>query len=225
MPAPEELALTRPAQILLVEDNRTDAELTLGAFRQARLTNTVHVACTGVEALDYLLGRGEVAHRERHPLPDLVLLHLKTRLVSGDQVLREIKSRPQLARIPVVILTSSKEEADRALGCDLGANSYLVKPIALGDLLALAEQVKDYSLTLNVHSRLDTSALDMLSSRERQVLQLLIEGQSSVVIAQTLSLSPKTVETYRSRIMQKLNIRNILELVKFAIRQGLMSIE
>jgi DNA-binding NarL/FixJ family response regulator len=225
MPASEEQKLTRPAQILLVEDNRTDAELTLGVFRQARLTNTVHVARTGVEALDYLLGRGEFANRERHPLPDLVLLHLETPRVSGEQVLREIKSRPRLARIPVVILTSSKEEGERALGYDLGADSYLVKPIALGDLLALAEQIKDYSLTLNVHFRLDTGELDMLSSRERQVLQLLVEGKSSVAIAQTLSLSPKTVETYRSRIMQKLNIRNILELVKFAIRQGLASIE
>ena len=225
MPAPEQQGLARSAQILLVEDNRMDAELTLGVFRQARLTNAVHVARTGVEALDYLLGRGESANWERHPLPDLVLLHLKTPLVSGIQVLREIRSRPRLARIPVVILTSSKEEGERALGYDFGADSYLVKPIAFGDLLAMAEQIKDYSLTLNVHSRLDTSALDMLSSRERQVLQLLVEGNSSVVIAQTLSLSPKTVETYRSRMMQKLNIRNILELVKFAIRQGLTSIE
>jgi len=225
MPASEEQKLTRSAQILLVEDNRTDAELTLGVFRQARLTNTVHVACTGAEAFDYVLGRGKFANRDRHPLPDLVLLHLKTPLVGGNQVLREIKSRPPLARIPVVILTSSKEEGERALGYDFGADSYLVKPIAFGDLLALAVQIEDYSLTLNVHPRLDTSALDMLSSRERQVLQLLVEGKSSVVIAQTLSLSPKTVETYRSRMMQKLNIRNILELVKFAIRQGLTSIE
>src|SRR6202051_925435 len=126
MPASEEQKLTRPAQILLVEDNRMDAELTLGVFRQARLTNAVHVARTGVEALDYLLGRGEFANRERHPLPDVVLLHLKTPLVSGNQVLREIKSRPRLARIPVVILTSSKEEGERALGYDLGADSYLV---------------------------------------------------------------------------------------------------
>jgi DNA-binding NarL/FixJ family response regulator len=225
MPASKEQKLTRPALILLVEDNRTDTELTLGVFRQARLTNTVHVACTGAEALDYILGRGEFANRERHPLPDLVLLHLKTRLRCGNQVLREIKSRPRLARIPVVILTSSKEEGERALGYDFGADSYLVKPIAFGDLLAMAAQIEDYSLTLNVHPHLDTSALDMLSSRERQVLRLLVEGNSSVVIAQTLSLSPKTVETYRSRIMQKLNIRNILELVKFAIRQGLTSIE
>src|ERR1700674_3849823 len=101
MPAPEEQGLTRPAQILLVEDNRMDAELTMGVFRQARLTNAVHVARTGVEALDYLLGHGEFANRERRPLPDLVLLHLETLLVNGNQVLREIKSRPQLARIPV----------------------------------------------------------------------------------------------------------------------------
>src|ERR1700687_4924026 len=134
MPASEEQKLTRPAQILLVEDNRLDAELTLGVFRQARLPNTLRVARTGVEAPDYLLGRGEFANRERHPLPDLVLLHLKTPLVSGDQVLHEIKSRPRLARIPVVILTSSKEEGERALGYALGAHSYLVKPIALGGL-------------------------------------------------------------------------------------------
>jgi CheY-like chemotaxis protein len=112
MPASEEKKLPRPAQILLVEDNRTDAELTLGVFRQARLSNAVHVARTGIEALDYILGRGEFANRERHPLPDLVLLHLKTPLVSGNQVLREIKSQPRLARIPVVILTSSKEEGE-----------------------------------------------------------------------------------------------------------------
>jgi DNA-binding NarL/FixJ family response regulator len=70
-----------------------------------------------------------------------------------------------------------------------------------------------------------TSALDLLSSRERQVLQLLVEGKPNAVIAQTLFLSPKTVETYRSRMMQKLNIANIPELVKFAIQQGVTSIE
>src|SRR6202022_957363 len=150
MPAPEEQGLTRPGQILLVEDNRTGAELTLGVFRQARLTNTVHVACAGVEALDYILGRGEFANRERHPLPDLVLLHLKTPLVSGDQVLREIKPRARVGRISVVILPSSKEEGERALGYDFGADSYLVKPIAFGDLLAMTGQIEDYSLTLNV---------------------------------------------------------------------------
>src|SRR6202140_2196554 len=173
MPASEEQKLTHPAQSLLVEDNRMDAELTLDVFRQARLTNAVHVARPGVEALDYLLGRGEFANRERHPLPDLVLLHLKTPLASGNQVLREIKSRPRLARIPVVILTSSKAEGERALGSDFGADSYLVKPIAFGDLLAMAGQIEDYSLTLNVHPRLDTSALDMLSSRDRQFRRLL----------------------------------------------------
>jgi DNA-binding NarL/FixJ family response regulator len=225
MPAPEKQSLVRPAQILLVENNRRDAELTLDLFRQVRLTNQVHVAYTGLDALDYLLGRGEFADQDRHPPADLVLVDLKMPLVSGHQVLREIKSRPRLKRVPVVILTSSKEESDHALGDDLGADSYLLKPIAVGDFLAMVGQLKNYWLTLNVLPHVDTSALDMVSSREREVLLLLVEGKPSVAIAQTLFLSPKTVETYRSRIMQKLNIRNIPELVKFAIQQGLTSIE
>jgi DNA-binding NarL/FixJ family response regulator len=215
---------TRPVQILLVEDNAMDAELTLDAFHRARLTNSVHVARTGQEALDYVTGRADFADRQQHPLPDLILLDLKLPQVSGHEVLREIKSLPRLKRIPVVILTSSKEEGDRALSYDLGANSYLVKPVRLDDFLAMAAQIKDYWLTLNVKPSLEATALDELSARERQVLQLLVEGKPSIVIAQELFLSPKTVETYRSRIMQKLDIHNIPDLVKFAIKKGLTSI-
>jgi len=139
-----------PARILLVEDNRMDVELTLDAFREARLMNVVHVATNGTAALDYLLGRGAYADREAYPLPDLILLDLKLPGVDGFQVLREVKAAPILKRLPVVILTSSKEEGDRALSYDIGANSYLVKPVSFDGFLGVIQQIEGYWLSLNV---------------------------------------------------------------------------
>ena len=139
-----------PAQILLVEDNRMDVELTLDAFREARLMNVVHVASNGTAALDYLLGRGQYLDRDAYPLPDLILLDLKLPGVDGFQVLREIKAAPILKRLPVVILTSSKEEGDRALSYDIGANSYLVKPVSFDGFLDVIRQIEGYWLSLNV---------------------------------------------------------------------------
>jgi DNA-binding NarL/FixJ family response regulator len=225
MPTSEEPALTRPALILLVETNCMDVELTLDVFREARLTNAVQVARTCPDALDYLLGRGEFADRERYPLPDLVLLDLKISLAGNGRLLREIKSKSRLKDIPVVILTSSKDVGDRALRQDLVANGYLVRPVQFGDVLAIVGKIKDCSFTLNVHPPLDASPHETLSARERQVLEFLVEGKSRLAIARALFLSPKTVETYRARIMQKLDIRTIPQLVKFAIQQGLTSIE
>ncbi len=136
--------------ILLVEDNRMDVELTLDAFREARLANFVRVASNGQEALDYLFGRGEFANREAHPLPGLILLDLKMPRVDGFEVLRQLKSTPVLKRIPVLILTSSKEEGDRALSYDIGANSYLVKPVSFDGFLHVVQQIEGYWLSLNV---------------------------------------------------------------------------
>lgn len=140
----------RPAKILLVEDNRMDIELTLDAFSEQRLDNVVHVAPGGQEALDYLLGEGEFADREQHPLPDLILLDLKMPVIDGHEVLRRIKQVPRLKRIPVVILSSSKEEGDRAMTYDNGANSYLVKPVSFDGFLGVIQKIDDYWLTLNV---------------------------------------------------------------------------
>lgn len=145
-----EQAMIKSAHILLVEDERMDTELALDAFREAQLTNTVHVAADGQTALDYLFGRGEYADREAFPLPDLILLDLKLPGVDGFEVLRQLKSAPVLKRIPAVILTSSKEEGDRALGYDLGANSYLVKPVSFEGFLELVSEIESYWLTLNV---------------------------------------------------------------------------
>ena len=104
--------MSRAAHILLVEDRRMDVELTLDAFREAQLTDTVHVAWNGEQALDYLFGRGEFGDRDRHPMPDLVLLDLKLPGIDGQEVLRQVKSTPELKRLPVVVLTSSREQRD-----------------------------------------------------------------------------------------------------------------
>ncbi len=142
--------MNKPAHILLVEDNRMDIELTLDAFHEAHLTNSIHVAKTGQEALDYLFGRADYADREAYPLPRLVLLDLKLPGIDGFEVLRQIKSTPVLKRMPVVILTSSKEEGDRALSYDIGANSYLVKPLSFDGFLSVVREIDGYWLTLNI---------------------------------------------------------------------------
>jgi CheY-like chemotaxis protein len=141
---------SRPAHILLVEDNRMDIELTLDAFRERRLNNQVHVAPGGQEALDYLFGRGAYSDRENNPVPDLILLDLKMPVIDGHEVLRQIKLTPQLKRIPVIILSSSKEEGDRAMTYDNGANSYLVKPVSFEGFLDVVQQIDHYWLSLNV---------------------------------------------------------------------------
>lgn len=142
--------LNSKAVILIVEDNPMDITLTLDAFKQVRLKNPVHVVKTGEQALDYLLGEGEYQDREEFPLPDLILLDLKLPGINGMDVLKDIKTRPKLKQIPVIILSSSAEEGDRALGYDLGANSYLVKPISFEGFLEVVDSIREYWLTLNL---------------------------------------------------------------------------
>jgi CheY-like chemotaxis protein len=142
--------MEKPAHILLVEDNRMDIELTLDAFKEAKLNNTIQVAQNGQEALDYLFGHGPYADRAAYPLPNLVLLDLKMPGVDGFEVLRQVKAAPLLKRLPIVILTSSKEEGDRALSYDIGANSYLVKPVSFDGFLGVVREINGYWLTLNI---------------------------------------------------------------------------
>jgi two-component system, response regulator len=142
--------MDRLAQILLVEDNRMDVVLTLDAFKEARLKNKINVANNGQEALDYLFGRNEYADRNLFPMPNLILLDLKMPGIDGFEVLRQIKNTPMLKRIPVVILTSSKEDGDRTLSYDIGANSYLLKPVSFDGFIEVVKKIDDYWLSLNI---------------------------------------------------------------------------
>jgi len=142
--------MTRPAHILLVEDSPMDVELTLDAFQEHRLAITIHTARDGAAALDYVFGKGQFADRKKFPLPDLILLDLKMPVVDGHEVLRRIKESEVLRRIPVVVLTSSSEEGDRAMSYDNGANSYLVKPVSFDGFLSVVASIDDYWLTWNV---------------------------------------------------------------------------
>jgi len=142
--------MNNPAQILLVEDNQMDVVLTLDAFKEAKLKNQINVARNGQEALDYLYGEGKYADRDRYPLPNLILLDLKMPGIDGFEVLRRIKTTEVLKRIPVVILTSSKEEGDRALSYDIGANSYLLKPVSFDGFTDVVKKIDDYWFTLNI---------------------------------------------------------------------------
>jgi len=144
--------MTKPATILLVEDQRTDVELTLEAFRVAQLANTVRISSTGEEALEYLLGKGKYSDRQEYPLPDLILLDLKMPGIDGFEVLRQIKADQDIMRIPVIVLTSSSDEGDRAMSYDLGAVSYLVKPLSFTRFLNIIRDIGQYWIVLNVKS-------------------------------------------------------------------------
>jgi CheY-like chemotaxis protein len=142
--------MERLAHILLVEDNEMDVVLTLDAFKEAKLKNKIIVAKNGEEALDYLFGRAKYDDRTLYPLPNLILLDLKMPGIDGFEVLRQIKNTEILKRIPVVILTSSKEEGDRTLSYDIGANSYLMKPVSFDGFTEVVKQIDDYWFTLNI---------------------------------------------------------------------------
>ena len=120
---------SQDAEILLVEDNPDDVELTLHALKEEHLANQIHVVRDGEEALDFLFCRGQYDGRSFDSPPKLVLLDLKLPKVDGLEVLRAIKSNPRTKAIPVAILTSSKEEKDMINGYKLGVNAYIQKPV------------------------------------------------------------------------------------------------
>lgn len=136
-------------KILLVEDNPSDVELTIRAFEKSRIANELIVAEDGQEALDYLAGRGKWQGRDIYDLPALTLLDLKLPKVSGHDVLRAIRGEPRTRRMPVVILTSSREEQDVAMGYDLGVNSYICKPVDFKQFAGATESLGLYWLLLN----------------------------------------------------------------------------
>jgi two-component system response regulator len=136
-------------EILLVEDNADDVELCLHALRKEKLSNRIHVARDGEEALDFLFSRGKHSGRPPEQLPKLVLLDLKLPKVDGIQVLREVKNSPLTRCIPVVVLTSSREERDLVNSYQLGVNSYLQKPVDFEEFRTIVKQVGLYWLVVN----------------------------------------------------------------------------
>ena len=141
--------------ILLVEDNPDDEALTLRALRKNNITNEITVACDGVEALDYLFGTGPHADRDTSLQPELILLDLKLPKLDGFEVLRKLRADERTKVLPVVILTSSKEQQDIVNGYGLGANSYIRKPVDFQQFVDAVRQLGLYWLVLN--ERLSTN--------------------------------------------------------------------
>lgn len=135
--------------ILLVEDNPRDEALTRRALNKSHIANEITVARDGVEALDYLFGTGVHAGRDVSVLPQLVLLDLKLPKVDGLQVLQKIREDERTRRLPVVIFTSSSEEEDMIKSYNLGANSYVRKPVDFEHFLEATKQLGLYWLVLN----------------------------------------------------------------------------
>lgn len=136
-------------EILLVEDNPNDVELALHALRESHLTNPVHVARDGAEALDFIFCTGSYAARNMDNTPKVILLDLKLPKVDGLEVLRRLKRDPRTGKIPVVVLTSSREERDIVESYQLGVNSYITKPVDFDQFTAAVRQVGLYWLLLN----------------------------------------------------------------------------
>ncbi len=135
--------------ILLVEDNPDDEALTLRALRKNNITNEITVARDGVEALDYLFGTGPHADRDTSLQPELILLDLKLPKLDGFEVLRKLRADERTKLLPVVILTSSKEQRDIVNGYGLGANSYIRKPVDFQQFVDAVRQLGLYWLVLN----------------------------------------------------------------------------
>lgn len=139
---------TQQLEILLVEDNANDAEMTMRALRRNNLANKVHWVKDGEQALDYVFGRGAYAGRDA-ALPRLVMLDLKMPKVDGIEVLRALKTNPLTRAIPVVVMTSSNEEKDVVASYDLGVNSYIVKPVQFEAFLETVAKIGLYWVITN----------------------------------------------------------------------------
>lgn len=136
-------------EILIVEDNPEDAELTLRALRKNNLANRFYVAEDGAEALDFIFCRGKYADRNIHTPPKVVFLDLKLPKLSGLEVLQELRANPQTKTLPVVMVTSSREDPDIKMAYELGVNSYVVKPVNFEDFVHAMSQTGLYWLLVN----------------------------------------------------------------------------
>ena len=211
-------------RVLIVDDHRMFAEGLRYVINAQPDLEVVGSAADGREAL----------RQVKDLKPDAVVMDISMPELNGIEATELILKRAPQVKIVILSMYSNHERVWRAF--QAGARAYVLKKAAAKEVVDALRSVREGGRFVSqgiaqvvieecLRNQPPTSTLDLLSSRERQVLQLLVEGKSSAVIAQTLFLSPKTVETYRSRMMQKLNIGNFPELVKFAIQQGLTSIE
>jgi len=135
--------------ILLVEDNQSDIALTKRAFEKGHIVNDLMVVEDGQEALDYIFCMDKYASRDKNDIPALVLLDLKLPKIDGFEVLKRIRSTEKIKRLPVIILTSSKQEQDVAAGYDLGVNSYIRKPVDFNQFVEAIKNLGLYWLVIN----------------------------------------------------------------------------
>lgn len=138
--------MPEPAVILLAEDEEDDVLLVKHAFSQAKIPNPLHVVWNGQEAIAYLMGTGVYSNRAEYPLPDLFLLDLKMPRVNGFEVLEWLRQQPGLAALRVLVLTSSEDLHDVNRAYQLGANSFLVKPLDFQDVVQLSRLIQDFWL-------------------------------------------------------------------------------
>ncbi len=143
----------KPVDILLVEDNEADVELMLRAFKKNNLSHQVSVVGDGVEALDFVFARGKYAGRNIAEIPRVILLDLKLPKVNGLEVVRRLKADSRMKKIPIVVVSSSREEPDIRGSYELGVNSYLVKPVDFVKFVEAISAVALYWLLLNEPSR------------------------------------------------------------------------
>jgi two-component system response regulator len=142
------MSVTDPIEILLVEDNPDDVELALYAFRRSQVTNRIQVVRDGEEALEYLFRTGAYADRA-NIVPRLVLLDLKLPKITGLEVLKRVRADPELRTLPVVVMTSSREDRDLTESYQLGVNSYILKPVDFAQFADVVEQLGMYWVILN----------------------------------------------------------------------------
>jgi DNA-binding response OmpR family regulator len=141
--------MVKSTTILLVEDNPNDEELTLRALKKNQIKNEVVVCRDGAEALDYLFATGAYAGRDLTMMPGVILLDLKLPKIDGIEVLRQLRANHRTKLLPVVILTSSDEDQDRIKSYDLGANSYVTKPVAFSEFIEAVRHLGLYWLIIN----------------------------------------------------------------------------
>jgi len=143
------MSMAEAFEFLIVEDNPLDLEMTLRGLRKANIVNHIHVARDGAEALEFLFCEGAYAHRRIEDAPRFVLLDLKLPKVDGLEVLARMKADERTRAIPVVMLTSSKEQRDLIESYQLGVNSYIVKPVDFDNFVQAARELGTYWLMLN----------------------------------------------------------------------------